>query len=149
LTHPGRFLTGAVLVLAGPGPLATACPFCDGTPAAGNPVRQADGFPDRPGVMPNLARPRLRDAERDRALMTAVAARARVAAEIARARRDSLADARRATQEAQEMYRKLSAISFGMIGPRAQFQLLNALGHPADALPPSLPRAEPIGPDPE
>lgn len=81
----------------------------------------------------NLADARLRGAERDRALVTAVAARAQVAAEVvsaartARARRDSIAEARRAADQAQEMYRILSATSFGMIGPRRQFDALEPL----------------------
>ena len=81
----------------------------------------------------NLADTRLREAERDRAVLNLVAARAQVAAEVSEAarvsaaRRASVPEARRATEEAQEMYRKLSATSFGMIGPRAQFDALEPL----------------------
>jgi outer membrane protein TolC len=81
----------------------------------------------------NLADMRLRDAERDRAALVAVAARAQVASEVvdafraAAARRASLDEARTADKEAREMYRKLSATSFGMIGPRGQFDALEPL----------------------
>jgi outer membrane protein TolC len=81
----------------------------------------------------NLADVRLREAERDRAVLTAVAVRAQVAADVAEAarvtvaRRASLPEARRATEQAQEMYRILSATSFGMVGPRRQFNALEPL----------------------
>ena len=81
----------------------------------------------------NLADVRLRNSERDRALLVAVAARAQVGAEVvtaaklASASRASLDDVRKATQEAREMFRKLSATSFGMIGPRGQFDALEPL----------------------
>lgn len=81
----------------------------------------------------NLSDMRLRDAERDRAVLTAVAARAQVAAEVVEAakvtaaRRASFEEARKAVDEAREMYRKLSATSFGMIGPRGQFDALEPL----------------------
>jgi outer membrane protein TolC len=45
----------------------------------------------------------------------------------AAARRASLDEARTADKEAREMYRKLSATSFGMIGPRGQFDALEPL----------------------
>jgi outer membrane protein TolC len=76
---------------------------------------------------------RLREAERDRAVLTAVAAKAQVGAEVsgalraARARQAGIEDARNAAREAQEMFRKLSATSFGMIGPRGQFDALEPL----------------------
>ncbi|HJZ90170.1 MAG TPA: TolC family protein, partial [Gemmataceae bacterium] len=81
----------------------------------------------------NVADTRLREAERDRAVLTGVAARAEVAAEVveaartAQARRQSVADARKATEEAAEMFRKLSATSFGMIGGKGQFDALEPL----------------------
>jgi outer membrane protein TolC len=81
----------------------------------------------------NLADNRLYEAQRDRAALNAVAARAQVAGEVAEvagvtaARRSSLPEARRATEQAQEMYRKLSATSFGMIGPRREFDALEPL----------------------
>jgi outer membrane protein TolC len=81
----------------------------------------------------NLADTRLYEAQRDRAALTAVAARAQVAdevveaAKVAAARRSSLPESLRATEEAQEMYRKLSATSFGMIGPRREFDALEPL----------------------
>ena len=81
----------------------------------------------------NLADVRLRQAERDQTVLNAVAVRAQVAAEVAEAarqtvaRRASLPEARRATEQAQEMYRILSATSFGMIGPRRQFNALEPL----------------------
>jgi hypothetical protein len=46
---------------------------------------------------------------------------------VTAARRASLPEARRATEQAQEMYRILSATSFGMIGPRRQFNALEPL----------------------
>jgi hypothetical protein len=42
-------------------------------------------------------------------------------------RRASLPESRRAIEQAQEMYRILSATSFGMIGPRRQFNALEPL----------------------
>jgi outer membrane protein TolC len=81
----------------------------------------------------NLADIRLREAERDRSAYNAIAVRAQVAAEVAEAarvtvaRRASLPEARQATEQAQEMYRILSATSFGMIGPRRQFNALEPL----------------------
>jgi hypothetical protein len=63
----------------------------------------------------------------------AVAARAQVSAEVveavktAIARRASLDEARTAEREAREMYRKLSETSFGMIGPKGQFDALEPL----------------------
>jgi outer membrane protein TolC len=81
----------------------------------------------------NLAEVRLRAAERDQTVAEAVAVRAQVAAEVAEAarltvaRRASLPEARKATGQAQEMYRILSATSFGMIGPRRQFNALEPL----------------------
>jgi outer membrane protein TolC len=81
----------------------------------------------------NLADVRLREAERDRSVLNAVAARAQVASDVAEAlrvtaaRRASLPEARRATEQAQEMYRILSATSFGMIGPRREFDALEPL----------------------
>jgi outer membrane protein TolC len=81
----------------------------------------------------NLADTRLREAERDRTILNAVAVRAQVAAEVvesakvAAARRAGLSDARLATERAQEMYRVLSATSFGMIGPQRQFDALEPL----------------------
>ena len=62
-----------------------------------------------------------------------MAVRAQVAAEVAEAarvtvaRRASLPEARRATEQAREMYRVLSATSFGMVGPRRQFNALEPL----------------------
>jgi outer membrane protein TolC len=81
----------------------------------------------------NLADVRLREAERDQTVLNAVAVRAQVAAEVAEAarvtaaRRASLPEARRATEQAKEMYRILSATSFGMVGPRRQFNALEPL----------------------
>jgi len=81
----------------------------------------------------NLADVRLRTAERDQTVLEAVAVRAQVAAEVAEAarltvaRRASIPEARKAIAEAQEMYRILSATSFGMIGPRRQFNALEPL----------------------
>lgn len=81
----------------------------------------------------NLADVRLYEAQRDRAALNAVAARAQVgdevveAAKVSAARRLSLPESLRATEEAQEMYRKLSATSFGMIGPRREFDALEPL----------------------
>jgi outer membrane protein TolC len=81
----------------------------------------------------NLADTRLREAERDRTVLNAVAVRAQVAAEVvesvkvAAARRAALPDARHATDRAQEMYRVLKATSFGMIGPQRQFDALEPL----------------------
>lgn len=81
----------------------------------------------------NSADMRLREAERDRAMLTAVAARAQVASEVVEAvkvsaaRKASIEEARKAAEEAREMYRKLSATSFGMIGPRGQFDALEPL----------------------
>ena len=81
----------------------------------------------------NAADLRLRDAERDRAALTGAAARAQVTAEVVEAahltaaRRASIAEARKATEQALEMFRKLSATSFGMIGPKGQFDALEPL----------------------
>jgi hypothetical protein len=81
----------------------------------------------------NLADNRLYEAQRDRAALNVVAARAQVAGEVAEvagvtlARRSSLPEALRATEQAQAMYRKLSATSFGMIGPRREFDALEPL----------------------
>jgi len=81
----------------------------------------------------NLADTRLREAELDRAGLTAVAARAQVAAEVvealrvAQARRSSLEPAQKAVTEAEEMYRVLSATSFGMIGGKGRFDALEPL----------------------
>jgi len=81
----------------------------------------------------NVADTRLREAERDRTTLNAVAVRAQVAAEVvesaktAAARRAAVPDARHATERAQEMYRVLSATSFGMIGPQRQFDALEPL----------------------
>jgi hypothetical protein len=61
------------------------------------------------------------------------AARAQVAAEVVEvahltaARRASIGEARKATEQALEMFRKLSATSFGMIGPKGQFDALEPL----------------------
>jgi outer membrane protein TolC len=81
----------------------------------------------------NMADARLRDAERDRAALVTAAARAQVAAEVVEAyrasaaRRASLDEARAADREAREMFRKLSETSFGMVGPRGQFDALEPL----------------------
>ncbi len=81
----------------------------------------------------NLADVRIQAARRDQAVITAVAARAQVGAEVVAAvqemtaRRNSLDQAKRATMEAQEMFRKLSATSFGMIGGKGQFDALEPL----------------------
>jgi outer membrane protein TolC len=81
----------------------------------------------------NLADIRLRNAERDRASLVIVAARAQVAAEVveaeraAAARKASLDDARTADKESREMFRKLSETSFGMVGPRGQFDAIEPL----------------------
>jgi outer membrane protein TolC len=81
----------------------------------------------------NVADTRLREAERDRAALVAVAARAQAAAEVveayrsAAARKASLDEARVAEREAREMFRKLSETSFGMVGPRGQFDALEPL----------------------
>lgn len=81
----------------------------------------------------NLADARARDAQKDQATILAVAARAQVASEVVEsaktvtARKNGLQDARRATTEAQEMFRKLSATSFGMIGGKGQFDALEPL----------------------
>jgi len=81
----------------------------------------------------NLADTRLREAELDRAALTAVAARTRVTAEVveavrvAQGRRSSLEPARKAVTEAEEMYRILSATSFGMIGGKGRFDALEPL----------------------
>lgn len=81
----------------------------------------------------NLADVRLRDAERDRATLVTVAAHAQVAAEVveslrvATARKASLDEANTAVKEAREMYRKFSETSFGMVGPRGQFDALEPL----------------------
>jgi outer membrane protein TolC len=81
----------------------------------------------------NVADTRLREAERDRAALVAVAARAQVAGEVveayrsAAARKLSLDEARVADREAREMFRKLSETSFGMVGPRGQFDALEPL----------------------
>src|SRR5262245_40067152 len=81
----------------------------------------------------NAADVRLREAERDRAALVGVAARAQVAAEVveafrlAAARKASLDEARTADREAREMFRKLSETSFGMVGPRREFDALEPL----------------------
>lgn len=81
----------------------------------------------------NLADVRLRDAERDRAILVTTAARAQVAAEVVEslrvtnARKASLEEANTAVKEAREMYRKFSETSFGMVGPRGQFDALEPL----------------------
>lgn len=81
----------------------------------------------------NLADVRVRTAERDRSVLHSVAVRAQVASEVVEAssvttaRRAAIDEARQATTQAQEMYRKLSATSFGLIGPRAQFDALEPL----------------------
>lgn len=49
------------------------------------------------------------------------------AAETASARFDTLAVAQEAVKEAEEMYRKFRAASFGMVGPKAQFDALEPL----------------------
>jgi outer membrane protein TolC len=81
----------------------------------------------------NLADVRLREAERDRSVLNAVLVRAQVASEVSETlrlteyRRASLPESRRAIEQAQEMYRILSATSFGMIGPRREFDALEPL----------------------
>ena len=81
----------------------------------------------------NRADTRLREAERDRAALVGVAAKAQVASEVveafrtATARKASLGEAQVADREAREMFRKLSQTSFGMVGPRGQFDALEPL----------------------
>ncbi|MBA4062441.1 MAG: hypothetical protein C0501_01805 [Isosphaera sp.] len=64
---------------------------------------------------------RLREAE------ALVAAQVVEAAETAAARFDALGAAQEAVRQAEEMYRKFRAASFGMVGPRAQFDALEPL----------------------
>jgi outer membrane protein TolC len=81
----------------------------------------------------NAAVIRGRQASYSAALLRVQEIRARVAAEVAEsaelasARFEALADAQEAVVQAQEMYRKFRESSFGMIGPKTQFDALEPL----------------------
>jgi outer membrane protein TolC len=81
----------------------------------------------------NAAAVRARQAAYDAVMFRVQEVRARVAAEVAEAARTSaarfetLAAAQEAVRQALEMYRKFRESSFGMVGPRAQFDALEPL----------------------
>jgi outer membrane protein TolC len=81
----------------------------------------------------NAANVRTRQAEVDQAHFRALEVQAQVQAEVveaaklAAARYATLADAQTAVQQATELYRKLLATSFGMVGPRPQYDALEPL----------------------
>jgi outer membrane protein TolC len=81
----------------------------------------------------NAAEIRARDAGYAAALYRVREVQARVSVEVAEAARtsaarfDALAPAQDAVRQAQEMYRKFRETSFGMVGPRGQFDALEPL----------------------
>lgn len=81
----------------------------------------------------NAAEVRARDAGYAAAIQRVREVQARVSVEVAEAaqtsaaRFDALAPAQEAVRQAQEMYRKFRETSFGMVGPRGQFDALEPL----------------------
>lgn len=114
-------------------------PFRDSAPENSGPMRgqynagaalvwQLDGL-----GFGNAAEIRARDAGYAAALYRVREVQARVSVEVAEAaqtsaaRFDALAPAQEAVRQAQEMYRKFRETSFGMVGPRGQFDALEPL----------------------
>lgn len=81
----------------------------------------------------NAAQMRERAADRDQAILQGVEIEARIRAEViealkvSQARARALTEAQDAVRESAELYRKLLATQFGMVGPNARYDPLEAL----------------------